>query len=197
MIIGFTGAGGTGKSTTAAALSALVGGKLGESPARGVFKKYKIKEADQRNMPIKDLLKLQSDIHEAKIAQDLAVVGSPFEECHIFDRTPIDTAAYTMYRCGPGITEQASKALVAQVADHMRYYHLVFYTPLVEFPEADKFRETGYGYNYCIDTIIRELIWRTQVAVTTLPIMPQEERATLATKCLNDTRDQLIRLQTK
>lgn len=183
MIIGFTGAGATGKTTLATLVANHSKGFVYRpSAARDVFKRWGLTEEQQRQLTPQTALQLQMEIWDAKAELDKQAVSDSLNGLTtIFDRTPIDHWAYTLYRCGATLTSELYAKIYARTYNELVRYDVVFYTPLVTFSGTDDgMRETGFGYRVCIDILIRNTINELKPALHNLglyvPIIDPESR---------------------
>ena len=173
--IGFTGAGGTGKTTV---LNALDRNEFVKSlprlssPTRLVYARWGITEADQLHMTGDEKLRLQMEIFEERVrAEDN--VGETF----LSDRTLLDNYAYCLFRNYEMIDRHSLDMLESQVRANLKLYTHIFYFPILFDPPSDGFRQTGYAYNRMIDSIIHAFLSRNGVAAYTVPMGSPEERA--------------------
>lgn len=180
--IGFTGTGGTGKTTTAKALAKELGLTFQPSVSRSVFERHGITEADQRNMTAEENLKLQLEIFEARRWQ---LREKPFG---VYDRTLLDQLVYTLYRGGPAVSEVLYRNLCEDVLSDLTRHVVVFYCPMTTFAgSADGFREDGFGYRLTIDLMnqaMQKLIANEDTIITLLPVMSVQERVSRIKKHL-------------
>lgn len=156
MKVGFTGSGGTGKSTV---LKAILP-KLVEmdpsieylpSVARTVFSRHGVVEADQENWSPKELYSFQKEILDLRLEKEREHPN------FISDRTMIDHVAYTMFRCYEGIPDDEFASLMALLEENINQYDIIFYFPILFTPPPDGLRQGGEAYRSAIDLIIRGL----------------------------------------
>lgn len=158
MRIGFTGAGGTGKSTTLAIVVRMLeafgmGVPVLGSVTRSVFQRRGLTEADQESMSPEDRLNLQMEIFSERRAAEKAIGGA-----FISDRTLVDHFAYCLFRNYAVIGDVDHTALLDEAVESAASYDALFYFPISFTPPADGLRQAGVAYNYCIDAIISKVI---------------------------------------
>lgn len=178
MRIGFTGAGGTGKTTTAKIVAERLGIPFLPSVSRGVFAQFGLTESSQNDMTPAQLLELQSAIFEAFREQE-----SQYEQ-YVADRTLLDHLVYCLYRCNRAITHEKLSDMRFSVHDHMARLDVVVYTPLgCVRPEQDGFREFNEAYNYLIDAAIRGLALFYDHVFTLTAGTPQQRAERVVSRC--------------
>jgi len=171
-IVGFCGAGGTGKTTTAKLMADLMGWDFVPSVSRRVFDCWGWTEADQINASRHDNWRLQRDIIQAKSAQDFDA-----DRC-VMDRTLIDHYVYSLYRSSEVITNEEHKWLDGWLEEGMSRYRFVIFCPVGLFvPGEDGMRQPGEAYRHLIDAAIRGILDRCNVTNLRLPLGTPEERA--------------------
>ncbi len=184
--IGFTGTGGSGKTTTARALAHKLELPFRASVSRDVFEKWHITEADQRDMTPEENLDLQLEIFDSRKDQ---IEKYPYG---VYDRTLLDHLVYTLYRCGPVVDSDLFTKLCKDVAQDVTRHELILFTPIVQFSEDDAFREQGFGYRLTIDLMNRSLtgfideILNQRSVTFTLPVMSVEKRVDKIITLLDD-----------
>lgn len=125
MKIGFVGAGGTGKSTTAKLLAERLKLPLIESPSRGVFKKHGVTTEDAQNaMTAEQRYALQEDIFKA-IDQQASTIHEG-----VFERTPLDNFYYLLFRCHDSVKLENIKFMAQRTVEGLLSYHKVVYFPI-------------------------------------------------------------------
>lgn len=149
--IGFTGAGGTGKSTLAQYISEKWGLPFHPSVSRQVFKEMGIEcEADQNGASPALLYKLQMKIFQRKCEQDKNVRHG------VLDRTLLDHFVYSCFRCFEILTAEEVNALEQLVIENLTQYNAIFYCPFGQFtPPPDGMRDTRPAYHNIIDLAVR------------------------------------------
>ena len=149
--VGFTGAGGTGKTTTAVALAKELGVQMMKSASRTAYEQLKITEADCLKMDDKAKWELQGKIFGLKQTMD----DNSFE--FIADRTLLDHWAYCLMYCAPFISEPEFHQFENNVRKHMKstYTHLFYFPWGYWTPETeDGVRQVAPGWQSAIDAII-------------------------------------------
>lgn len=179
MRIGFTGAGATGKTTTAKALASREGLTFLPSVAREVFEAFDVREADQHRMTPEECWVIQQEIfkrYSERISSHSAFVS---------DRTPIDHLCYALYRCAPATSEEAYIELEGQAKAQLAKFDLIVYAPLGAIaPREDDFRQQGSAYRSLIDAAILGFLERWDVPYLYLPSGTVEWRVDQIVKCL-------------
>lgn len=181
-LIGFCGAGGTGKTTTAKALCAATGLPFIPSRSRVVFERWELqKEEDQYRLTVHDQMTLQRDIFQAR----LGLEASPEFTHGVADRTLADQLAYTMLRGSPNIEQAYFDRHFDEVCASLQRYTRIFYFPLVSYPTIDDgMRETIWGPRFVFDSILREILRRCPkpANVWTVPEVSVDQRVELLRK---------------
>lgn len=157
MKIGFTGAGGTGKTTALALITPTLGLPILPSPARAVFARWGITEADQEAMTVEDKIKLQTEIYEARLQQEETIPH------FISDRTLLDNYSYHLFRCYQGISDEDLATYRDRTVANMKTYDLVFYFPLLSNVEADGFRYSNISYQTMIDSMVFSFLTKNKI----------------------------------
>lgn len=166
--IGFTGAGGVGKTTDAKALSELLGIPMIKSASRSAYERLGISENDCLKMTDEEKWQLQHEIFNSKIELD----DSTFE--FIADRTLLDHLAYCLMYCGAYIPEKEFYEFENRVRKHMKstYSHIFYYPFGYWTPEnEDGVRQTAPGWQSAIDAIIVGYCKRWTLPVYQVPQM--------------------------
>ena len=161
--IGFMGAGGTGKTTTAKAVSEALGIPTIKSASRAVYEQDNLTE--EKCMALDDVGKyeLQFRIFGMKTELDLKTFA------FVADRTLLDHWAYCLMYCGAFIPNNEYTQFEKDVRVHMRstYTHLFYFPFGYWFPaEADGVRQDHYSWQSAIDAIILGYIHRWRLPVT-------------------------------
>ena len=178
-LIGFCGAGVTGKTTTAKALCAATGLPFIPSTSRKVFEKWELrKEEDQYRLTSHDQMVLQREIFEARMELE---ASDDFKH-GVADRTLADQLAYTMLRGNPHIDQAYFKRHFDEMHRSLGRYTKIFYFPLVTYPTADDgMRETTWGPRFVFDALLREILRRCPIPanVWTVPEASVDDRVSL------------------
>lgn len=155
MLIGFTGAGATGKSTVLNAIRDLPGcPPILTSVSRRVFAERGLaSEADQDALSPADRWALQSHIFEEQWRLESSL------QSYVTERTSLCRLAYTVFRNGTHMTDEQWETLSTRVESDMRKYDALFYFPIAPFNVTDDgFRQGGRPYNWCLDAMIRTFL---------------------------------------
>lgn len=156
MRIGFTGAGGTGKTAT---LEKIPYEKFGmtrlSSVARQVFVDFKIDSEDQEKALSGDeIFKLQKEIFTRKMEQEHSK-GS-----FISDRTLLDTLVYILVKCNPApAPNPIIEALEVLTKAALTRLDMVIFFPIEQFWRPDDgMRDTSLSTALLVDATIRGLL---------------------------------------
>lgn len=169
--VGFTGAGATGKTTTANLISPWLGMPLVPGVARGVLVERGIDERTQLHMSNTDKWELQRAMFNAKITQDAKQMPG------IYDRTLLDHTVYCFYWCNAKIEENMAKSLLAMAKENFVTYDKVFFFPMYDWERLeDETRIATYAYRIAIDAIFKGLINTLGLNVTIVPDGTIQER---------------------
>lgn len=154
MKIGFLGAGGTGKTTLARALSEHTGLAQHQSTTRGVYAKYGKKHTDMPFLDPAMRKAIQLDNFNTKIAHDVAHPEG------IFDRTLVDHLMYVTIYCHDTIPDAEFLQLKRATWKNICTYDILFYFPIYLWPTSvdDGFRESGAANRFLQDAVLRSYI---------------------------------------
>lgn len=164
--VGFTGAGGTGKTTTAKAVSEKMNAPLIKSASRAVYEERDLTEAKCLALPDEEKFLLQFDIFDKKIDLDLNTFG------YVADRTLLDHWAYCLMYCSAFMDNLQFAKFEEKVRVHMlSTYSHIFYFPFgYWFPEkGDGVRQDSHAWQSAIDAIIVGYIQRWRLPVIEVP----------------------------
>jgi len=173
--IGFTGAGGTGKTTTAKALlECLPKYSFLPSASREVFKRFKLeKESDQDGMSEILRWKLQQEIQIAHRATQI----ENYNRLMICDRTQLDQYCYATIQCSKVLQPDDLEFLDTLLRDSLPQYRRIFYFPLHTYaPLDDGMRDDREGLRVHFDLLLRGLFEKYRVFPVTVPIGSVEKR---------------------
>lgn len=170
--IGFTGCGGTGKTTTMNGVldryNMQLRGKnyvaLG-SASRKVYTERNLTEEIVYKMSDRDKLNLQHEIFETKINLDHS------NPKFIADRTILDHWAYCLAYCSAAMDRELFIKMEAQTKSHLLgTYDMLFYFPFGRFeaPE-DGVRSSSQAWQSQIDSIILGHLHRWKVDCHVIP----------------------------
>jgi hypothetical protein len=163
--IGFTGAGGTGKTTSAMAVAAELHLPLLQSASRKVYEANDLTEDKVMLMSSEEKWELQSAIFDEKIRAD----DGNF--CFVADRTLLDHYAYCLLYCGNAMRNSDFYEYENKVRKHMRStYHKIFYFPVGYFkPEEDGVRSNVVAWQSVVDAIIVGYVLRWNLPIIEVP----------------------------
>lgn len=170
MRIGFTGAGGTGKTTTARILTQELGVSLPvpRSASRVVYEREGLTEDKCAALPLTESWALQTRIAQAKVEVDKAPE-------FLADRTLLDHWVYGLMYCNRVITNEEFKYAETVVRNHMaNTYDLIVYFPWGLFtPSSDGVRQDRQAWQASIDAMIRGYLtkWRHEIGCKKIKIL--------------------------
>lgn len=175
MKIGFCGAGGTGKSTTAKMLQAATGYQLHKSPSRAVFELHGCPTEDQQaQLSAEGRYAIQREIF-ARISTQ--VQSNPIG---IFERTPIDNFFYLLFRCHDIATEHDIRTMHQSMVRNMLTFDMLVFFPLYDWkPEDDGMRTQSLAVRMLTDMGIGDLIKRCGITPFIMPNTSPDDRLTL------------------
>lgn len=187
MIIGFTGAGGTGKSATLTKMSEILilnQDYVLRSVARRVYERRNITEKDQDNMSDQQKYDLQFEIFNERISEE-----KKYRYGFISDRTLLDHYAYFLFRNYNFIKNEDLISVRNMVISNLNRYDLILYFPTYSFISTeDGFREQSHAYHECIDSIIANTLKFIKAKTVTVPSGDLDERAKYVIKEINRQR---------
>lgn len=173
MKIGFTGSGGSGKTSVVTFLRGCYPTiPFLPSPARAIFAKWGITEEEQEHMSLEDKIALQNEIYEARFLQEIEYPN------FMSDRTLLDNFAYHVFRCYQGITTAEYVEFHKRTVENLKSYDHIFYFPMLEIVEEDEFRYAAASYQTMIDSIIYAFLLKNNIKFHHVPHGTPEERAT-------------------
>lgn len=155
MLVGFTGAGATGKSTVLNAIRDIPRcPPILTSVARRVFAERGLKtEADQDALSPAARWDLQMHIFEEQWKLEASLPS------YVTERTSLCRLVYTVFRNATHMTDSQWIELGDRVERDMRKYDALFYFPIAPFNLTDDgFRQGGQSYNWCLDSMIRTFL---------------------------------------
>lgn len=164
--VAFMGAGGTGKTTDAKALSEVLGVPMIKSASRTAYERLGINENDCLAMTDEQKWQLQLEIFGSKEELD----DNTYE--FIADRTLLDHFAYCLMYCATFIPVQDFARFENRVRKHMKstYTHMFYYPWGYWTPEnEDGVRQTAPGWQSAIDAIIVGCANRWKLNIITVP----------------------------
>jgi hypothetical protein len=133
MLIGFCGAGGTGKTVTSnEIIKARPDFTFHGSVTRGVYAKFGYTEATISQMSDEQKLDMQMQIIQAKYELDESIKDTNA----IVDRTPIDALVYTMLY-SPKIPRDVLNKIEKSVTSQLKFYDLIVYFPIGDWVTPD------------------------------------------------------------
>jgi hypothetical protein len=185
--IGFCGAGGTGKTTTAKLLAPKIGHTFLPSAARSVFAKMspRFGEQDQDRLTPAQRWGLQQSIQIAHMEQ----MANHFGEKMLCDRTQIDQYVYALQYCSETLNVVDIKWLHDLVERALQFYRIIFYFPLTDFPgHDDGMRTVQPARRLAFDCMLWGVLSNFQIQVTPVPVLCPEDRAHFIMAHLNPGR---------
>ena len=179
--IGFMGAGGTGKTTSARFISDSFHLPLLKSASREVYEELDLTEAKCLKLDAFAKWELQKQIFNKKIQKD--------DENYSFvaDRTLLDHWAYCLMYCATTMSNEEFAYMETLVRKHMQStYTNLFYFPFgFWFPDnADGVRQDSRAWQNAIDSIIVGYIVRWNLPVIQVPQNSADERNSFIEKTL-------------
>lgn len=181
MLVGFTGAGATGKSTVLDAIRGLPGcPPILTSVSRRVFAERGLRtESDQDDLSPTERWELQSQIFEEQWRLEASLTS------YVTERTSLCRLAYTVFRNGTHMSDDQWKTLATRVEADMRKYDALFYFPIAPFNMTDDgFRQGGRPYNWCLDAMIRTFLADRGIPFTNVGMTTVAERVDLVSGAL-------------
>jgi hypothetical protein len=167
--IGFTGAGGTGKTTTAKYISEKLNLPTFPSASRQVYEAEGLTEDKVLAMSGEERLELQTRIFAKKLELDQA---------HEFvtDRTILDHFAYCLAYCAPYMTNELFNKYEAMTRTHLlgAYTHIFYFPWGVWQAEGDGVRQDLQSWQSQIDALIVGYLARW---VPNIHVVPQDTGA--------------------
>ncbi len=178
MLIQFTGAGGTGKTTTKDLFLATELGKSFEtipSSAREVSKQWGLKtEDDQEDLSVSEFLDFQRAVTE-RFLSDIAVLVKQGANV-ITERSMIDHMGYTILKWakrsatlsqdeGTAVTDFQDCMEDAALAQLRTVDILAFFPAGIFMPPLDQFRTNRETERRAVDAIFRGLCWKFQQVI--------------------------------
>lgn len=166
--VGCMGAGGVGKTTTAAYLAEVFELKPLISASREVYDDEVLTEDIVLEMSEESKWELQSRIFDKKIDLD---DNTP---SYIADRTLLDHWAYCLMYCGAHMTNEEFQKYETMVRKHMlSTYSVIFYFSWghwdIPEKEQDGVRSNKYAWQSAIDAILVGYCFRWNLPVINLP----------------------------
>lgn len=174
--IKLTGAGGTGKTTTAKLIAERLNLPFIPSVARAVFEAWGWTEERQRTATPEERWNLQKAIFDAKLEQESKIKEG------VSDRSVLDHLVYTAYRCSDHMSRSILEAYEELTIENLQK-DLVIFAPVYDWmPANDGVRENNRTYQFVQDLMFRGFLDKHHVTYFTLPNKSPEERATWAEK---------------
>ncbi len=164
--VGFTGAGGTGKTELAKRVAEYLGVPFLGSPVRKVTAELtaEMKEPIAQNLTPQEQWDVQRHIFIAKFDQDLRCQG------RVTDRILLDAYSYSSLFCWREIVDPVVEAFEKLVVENYATYKAVFYAPVESFlSQQDSFRLTGLAYAHTLDAVLRGHAARLGLKLIILP----------------------------
>jgi len=150
MKIGFTGAGGTGKTTTLNILSEMYPDiPVLPSNTRSVYNKWNITEVDQETMTFQDKLRLQEDIYAVRVEAE-----NKCDRGFLSDRTILDNFCYQQVRCYEAMDHPMFMEKRKLIKENMRQYDFICYFPITFAPVGDDVRYGNPVFQNLMDNLM-------------------------------------------
>lgn len=164
--IGFTGAGGTGKTTSALYISEQLDIPMNKSASRIIYEAKELTEEKVFNeFTNEQKLKLQTEIFNTKMKLDRNF-------SYVADRTILDHYAYCLAYCGGFMPDEQFKefdemvqTLMRSTYTHLFYFPWGFWTPEIK----DEVRQDLMSWQSQIDAIILGYLYRWAIPATIVP----------------------------
>jgi hypothetical protein len=151
MRIGFTGVGGTGKSTTMELIRETLDLPVLGSTSRSVFEKWNISESDQEKMTPQEKWKLQREIFDTRLDAEKSYVKG-----FLSDRTIVDNYVYCLVRCYEAINSEELSEVEKMVRKNTSQYDVIFFFSMDAFiPEDDGMRQNHIPYRRLVENAMR------------------------------------------
>jgi len=165
--LGFTGAGGTGKTTTAEHIQEALNIPFSKSASRIVYEARNLTEEKCYALSDKEKYELQFEIFNTKEILDKG------QFAFVADRTLLDHWAYCLMYCGAFIPNDKYAEFEVRVREHMlTAYSHIFYFPFgYWFEKGDGVRQDHHSWQSAIDAIILGYIQRWDLPVMEVPQM--------------------------
>lgn len=162
--IGFTGAGGTGKTTTAQFISEKLELPTFPSASRQVYIAESLSEDDVLKMTGEERWSLQQRIFQKKIELD------QFNQ-FVTDRTLLDHLAYCLAYCAPYMRNDEFHKTEAMTRSHMKgaYTHVFYFPWGVWQAPPDGVRQELQSWQSQIDAIILGYLARWDIPAFVVP----------------------------
>jgi DNA polymerase III delta prime subunit len=162
--IAFTGAGGTGKTTTAGFVAKELGLPILKSASRSQYEVDDLTETKVQLMDDQKRAELQFKIFDRKIVNDRGF-------SYVADRTILDHYSYCLAYC----SQYMSNNHFLEVEEKVRTLMLSTYSHIFYFPwgywvaKDDGVRQNSWAWQSQIDTIIVGYLNRWNIPVTVVP----------------------------
>lgn len=162
--IAFTGAGGTGKTTSAEVVAEFLELPQPKSASRFVYEHFSLTEDLVAKMTDAEKLDLQLQIFDKKVENDQ-------EYSYVTDRTLLDHYAYCLAYCGGFMENETFRKYEEKTRQAMlSTYSDIFYFPWGYWsPTPDGIRSDVYAWQSQIDAIIVGYIRRWKLPVHAVP----------------------------
>jgi len=163
--VGCTGAGGTGKTTTAMFLAETFDMTIIPSASRAVYTELELNEDQVLALDAESRWSLQLKIFDKKIQLD---DNTP---SFVADRTLLDHWAYCLMYCAGSMENDMFKHYENLVRKHMlSSYTVLFHFPWGHWlPESDGVRSDKLAWQSSIDAVIGGYCFRWNLPVISLP----------------------------
>lgn len=162
--IGFTGAGGTGKTTTLELVKEECGLPPLPSTTRAVFAAFGVeREEDQDSMTPTERRRLQDAVFAARLAKESEMPS------FVSDRTLLDNYAYSLVRCSSTYTDDDVERIEGIVGKNLERYDALFYFPITFKPPKDGMRQGGMALGRLIDSVVKDFLSRKEIFYVEVP----------------------------
>jgi ABC-type oligopeptide transport system ATPase subunit len=174
MLIGFVGSHGTGKTTTAKVVAALMDGKALLSSSR---------EVNASGLPINKEATRLTQLMITVARSNQAHTYSQRQGLFVADRTPFDSIAYTQYQMDniwdrdPALDKIYWDYSMELAMNSLSRYEKIFYFPPLPNLEDDGTRLAEKEYQAIIDDRIKSLLYRIGAGEIEIPEGSVLERA--------------------
>lgn len=159
MRIGFTGTGGSGKTSVIELLEGKISEYFYPSVVRKTMEKMGRSTEDDLDVPVGQRWELQQAIFQAKMDLDRSILGPA-----IMDRTLADHLSYCILKCSSVMSISQINSYQALVTENLTSYDLLFYFPPPHWNvKADGFRADNAGMMLHMDYVLMGILMKAGV----------------------------------